>query len=115
MVAKNAPATNVRCISKQSLRRINNNSTRLGYNRTINPAAIETLPDDKIYIVTPVMVHEHIAGKLAEPHMRCSVYAGPTADFMMLDISFVFFNALPRVSDIEALDTTEETDSEAGE
>ena len=94
---------NVRCITKPGLMRVNDHSTRVGYNRTLDPNKVATLPEDTIYIVTPIMVHEHIGGKLADPHMRCSIYAGPEHTWMMLDMSFEYFNKLPRVTELAAL------------
>jgi len=94
---------NVRCITKPGLTRVNNNSIHVGYNRTLDPVAVLHLPEDTIYIVTPIMVHEHIGGKLADPHMRCSVYAGPEHTWMMLDMSFKYFNKLPLVTELAAL------------
>ena len=82
---------NVRCITKPGLTRVNNSSIRVGYNRTLDPNEVATLPEDTIYIVTPIMVHEHIGGKLVDPHMRCSIYAGPEHTWMMLDMSFEYF------------------------
>ena len=94
---------NVRCITKPGLTRVNNSSIRVGYNRTLDPNEVATLPEDTIYIVTPIMVHEHIGGKLVDPHMRCSIYAGPEHTWMMLDMSFEYFNKLPRVTELAAL------------
>lgn len=94
---------NVRCITKPGLMRVNDHSTRVGYNRTLDPNKVATLPEDTIYIVTPIMVHEHIGGKLADPHMRCSIYAGSEHSWMMLDMSFEYFNKLPRVTELAAL------------
>ncbi len=91
---------NVRCITKPGLTRVNAHSIRVGYNRTLDPKAVATLPEDTIYIVTPIMVHEHIGGKLADPHMRCSIYAGPEHSWMMIDMSFKYFNTLPRVTEL---------------
>lgn len=98
---------NVRCITKPGLTRVNEHSIHVGYNRTLDPVAVATLPEDTIYIVTPMMVHEHIGGKLADPHMRCSIYAGPEHSWMMIDMSFEYFNTLPRVTELAGLPENE--------
>lgn len=103
---------NVRCITKPGLMRVNDSSIGVGYNRTLDPVAVATLPEDTIYVVTPMMVHEHIAGKIAEPHMRCSIYAGLEHPWMMLDMSFEYFNQLPRVSELAGLPDNVRKDEE---
>lgn len=45
----------------------------LKYNRTLPQSVIDAFPDDVLFPVQPLMVHEHKSGKACEPHMRCMI------------------------------------------
>lgn len=85
----------IKYLNKDLLRRINGLSERIGFNRTIPETVIDSLPDDKFYVVMPLMVHEHIMGKAAEPHMRCRIYAGPENPWLILDIDMSAYDFIP--------------------
>jgi hypothetical protein len=84
---------------KAALRSLNADAARRNYNRQFDPAAIEALPDDAVFVISPIMIHEHAQGKPVEPHLRCSVRGlEKTAALMMavLDISADMFKTLPK-------------------
>ena len=91
----------VKYVDKNLLDKINYISTRtLKYNRTIPQEIINALPDDKFFIVMPLLVHEHIAGKPAAPHMRCRIYTGPDSEatlghMLLLDIEMGMYELIP--------------------
>ena len=91
----------VKYVDKNLLDKINYISTRLmKYNRTIPQAVIDSLPSDKFFIVMPLLVHEHIAGKPAAPHMRCRIYTGPDIEelrghMLLLDIEMGMYELIP--------------------
>lgn len=88
-------------LDKELLAKLNDVSEKvLKYNRTIPNEVIDQLPADKFFIVSPLMVHEHRAGKACDPHMRCNIYAGPDAahlGYMILDIEMGLYDMLPEV------------------
>lgn len=90
----------VKYLDKNLLNKINHISQNtLKYNRTIPQGVIDQLPDDKFFIVTPLLVHEHRAGQVCDPHMRCRIYAGPEAEaqhgWMLLDIEMGMYELIP--------------------
>ena len=91
----------VKYVDKNLLDKINHISSKLmKYNRTIPQEVIDSLPSDKFFIVTPLLVHEHIAGKPADPHMRCRIYTGPDLEAMrghmlLLDIEMSMYELIP--------------------
>jgi len=60
-------------IGKDCLTLINDRSTNINYNRSLNPKYLAKLPDDTAFEVAAVMIHEHKNGKRVEPHVRCQV------------------------------------------
>jgi hypothetical protein len=93
---------------KAALRSLNADAVRRDYNRQLDPAAIEALPDDAVFVISPIMIHEHAQGKLIEPHLRCSVRGlEKTATPMMavLDISSEMFKTLPKTHAAETAKT----------
>lgn len=48
--------------------------SKIGYNRTLNRDALESLDPDGTHVVKQLMLHEHKAGVLVEPHVRCDVW-----------------------------------------
>lgn len=88
----------VKYLDKNLLRRINEVSEKLfHFNRTIPEAVIDALPDDKFFIITFTMMHEHIAGKPADPHVRCMIYTGPDSPYgqLILDMEPELYNLIP--------------------
>jgi hypothetical protein len=90
----------VKYLDKNLLDKINYISTRtLKYNRTIPQDIIDSLPADKFFIVIPLLVHEHRAGKPVDPHMRCRIYTGPELEpvhgYLILDIEMGMYELIP--------------------
>jgi hypothetical protein len=67
---------------------------KIGFNRQLNPDGVAKLDADQKYPVTFSMLHEHIAGELAEPHVRAVVAVDPTHT-VTLDVEMSLFNSLP--------------------
>lgn len=85
-------------LNKDLLDKINHISeTVYHYNRTLPQSAIDALDPEKIIVVTFNMIHEHIAGKPAEPHMRCIVQQETAQPFgpLILDMPMELYDALP--------------------
>jgi len=88
----------IRFADKLMLQRLNEEAFKRNYNRAIVPEAIERWPDDEVFIIEPVMIHEHAQGKSVAPHLRCFVKSatGQTdLGFLMLDVPFELFELLP--------------------
>lgn len=64
---------NVFGIGKEELIHANHCAIKLHYNRTLEPSYFEKLPDDTVFAVMPVMIHEHAEGKLVAEHVRCRI------------------------------------------
>jgi hypothetical protein len=104
-------------LDKETLQKINYVSDKImKYNRVLDPAAIDELPDGLFFPVVPVLIHEHIAGKPADPHMRCLIYT----DFVgkvpfILDIEMGLYDLLPSVvAPIENVPPRREVDEYTG-
>lgn len=67
---------------------------KVGFNRQLNPKAIAKLDADLRFPVTFSMLHEHINGRLADPHVRAIVAVSPT-ETVTLDVEMDLFNSLP--------------------
>ena len=98
-------------LDKNLLERINAVSRDvLKYNRALPQDYVDKLPSDRFYVITWSMIHEHIAGQPAEPHMRCLIYGGPgVLNPMILDMHMSFYDLLPETEDQKE---TEPTSSE---
>lgn len=112
-----------RFINKEYIAKANYLSQNvLHYNRTIDQEFINTLPDDVMFPVIPLMIHEHKSGKPCEPHIRCSIYIPNlltgTIDEMaesgfqmcILDFEIGVFNLLPKFDDDDNSDDNSDTD-----
>jgi hypothetical protein len=85
-------------LDKELLVKINDISEKVfHFNRTIPARVIDALPADKFFIVTFVMLHEHIAGKAVDPHVRCVIYTGPDSPHgqLILDMETALYDMLP--------------------
>lgn len=67
---------------------------KIGFNRQLNPKAIAKLGADLKFPVTFSMLHEHINGRLADPHIRAVVAVSPT-ETVTFDVEMDLFNSLP--------------------
>ena len=91
-------SASVRFADKDILRKLNDEAIGRDYNRAIQPAFIDKQPDDEIFAVAPIMIHEHAQGRPVDPHLRCSIHSatGRTdLGFVMLDVPFELFELLP--------------------
>jgi hypothetical protein len=91
----------IRLVDKKILMRLNEIAERNNYNRQIVPEAITALPDTAIIAISPLIVHEHAAGKPVAAHARCRVYRVDTPEArayfsgVFLDIPFDALSLLP--------------------
>jgi len=91
----------IKYVDRNLLEKINHISDKfMHYNRTIPQEIIDSLPSDKFFVVIPLLVHEHIAGKRADPHMRCRIYTGPEEEelrgqMLLLDIEMGMYELIP--------------------
>jgi hypothetical protein len=91
---------------KRILQWLNARATALNYNRTLYPEAIDRLPADEIFAISPIMIHEHAQGKAVDPHLRCSITSatGQTdLGFVMIDVPMELFETLPKKEDLTAV------------
>lgn len=102
-------------LDKEVLNNINHISRDvIKYNRALPQDIIDALPDDKLFPISWCMIHEHIAGRAVEPHMRCMIVvpAGMGSkshqgrQTLLLDMEMGLFDLLPEV---ELPDTPVET------
>ena len=96
-----------RVVDKKLLCKVNDLTIKTKLNRAFDPKALDELTTDTdVFTLTPIMVHEHAAGKPVDPHYRCIVNAGAKpappktlvtgAQFKgFLDIPFDVFDDLP--------------------
>jgi hypothetical protein len=85
-------------LDKALLEKINHISeTVFHYNRTIPQLVIDRLDPERFILVSFNMVHEHIAGKIAEPHMRCVMYPAGQQELspLILDMNMALYDVLP--------------------
>jgi len=106
MIANNKETKTVRFADKNLLKLINNVAHQVGYNRTLDKDFIERLPSDVNFPVVFTMIHEHIAGKPAEPHMRCMFVHNELGDRFIIDMPMYCFDVLPSV-DVEKSESSE--------
>ena len=101
----------IKYLDKDLLNKINHISqTIYHYNRTIPQHVIDALDPEKFVVVTFNMLHEHIAGKPADPHVRCIMQqsAQQPSEPMILDIPMDLYEVLPTHT-IEDKPTAEQT------
>lgn len=93
-----------RFADKKLLRQLNAEAEARNYNRTLVSGGIDSLPEDTILAIDPIMIHEHAQGVRVDPHLRCSVQlvypdAKPWAG-LMLDVPMELFELLPTQRDL---------------
>ena len=70
---------------------------KMGFDRTLSALGLDdTLPDDKVYPIIEVVIHEHIAGKPVEPHYRTTIVLHNT-NMMIMDMTMETYHGLPEV------------------
>lgn len=68
------------------------------YNRAVGVEWLSAkLDEDMVFPITFAMVHEHIAGKPAEPHMRTMIVINGEGSQIMLDVDMDVYNNLPHI------------------
>jgi len=84
---------------KELLRKLNSAAETNNYNRQLTREGIDSLPEDAIVALSPIIIHEHAAGVRVDPHLRCSVrLVYPTESAwggLMLDVPMALFALLP--------------------
>lgn len=85
-------------VDKQTLNMINHLARDiLQYNRAVTQECIDALPEDKFFPVVFSMLHEHKAGKLTEPHMRCMFLIPMPERRILIDVEMGLYNLMPEV------------------
>ena len=93
-------------LDKELLNKINHISRDvIKYNRALPQEIVDNLPDDKLFPIMWSMMHEHIAGKPVEPHVRCLITVPPGTgsqshrgrETLLLDMEMGLFDLLPEV------------------
>lgn len=87
----------IKYLTKEILEKINHISTTIyKYNRTIPQHVIDALEPETLIAVTFEMIHEHIAGRPADPHMRCVMQpVGGAHGMLILDMPMELYDVLP--------------------
>lgn len=86
----------IKYLDKDLLNKINHISTTIyKFNRTLPQDVVDELDPDALMPITFAMVHEHIAGKAADPHMRCVIVANPAGRILLLDVAMELYDLLP--------------------
>ena len=101
---------NVATVNRDTLMHVNSYADKRGYNRVLNPSYLGKLPEDTVFVVDVMMIHEHAMGKKVAPHLRCMVQwkETPASDVNIgfldvpMSLAKVLFKELP------SLDTEEE-------
>lgn len=93
-----------RFADKELLRKLNQAAEANNYNRQLMPEGIDSLPEDAILAIAPILIHEHAQGVAVTPHLRCSVrmvHPETTAwGGLMLDVPMDLFELLPTRRDV---------------
>lgn len=97
--SKTGDTVAARFADKTLLQKINKEATARRYNRTLDESRLDTLNDEIIVAIDPIIIHEHAQGKPVDPHLRCSVvFVYPKSapwSGLMLDVPFELFELLP--------------------
>lgn len=102
-----------RVFTKGVLKSVNTMALVQGYNRAVNEEFLDRLPDEKFYVPTFVLLHEHKAGKRCDPHVRCVF--NHEGDYFIIDVEMGCWDMLPTVSDFAATLSSGEVQRAEGE
>lgn len=98
-----------RFADKEILKKLNDEATRLGYNRQILPEGIDSLNPEAIVALSPIMIHEHAQGVRVDPHLRCFVRIvhpeSQAFNGLMLDVPMHLFELLPERTAVETAES----------
>lgn len=84
----------IKYATKKQLIQINNRAIEKNYNRTLNPAALETLNADTFFPICFEMLHEHAQGKPVEPHVRCIFVLSAVPEKVIVDVEMGMYEML---------------------
>jgi hypothetical protein len=111
-------------LDKDILNKINYTSRDImKFNRALPQEVIDALPADKFFPIIWSMIHEHIAGRAVEPHMRCMIVVpsetgseGQTGrERLLLDMEMGMYDLLPEVELPDSVsDSSKESTTTAG-
>lgn len=87
-----------RVFTKGVLKSTNTMARVQGYNRVVDEEFLERLPEEKFYVPTFVLLHEHKAGKPCDPHVRCVF--NHEGDYFMIDVEMGCWDMLPTTSEM---------------
>lgn len=90
----------MKAVNTGSLEALICDAAKRGYNRQIDLAAFDRKADpDGIHVIQGILLHEHKAGKITAPHMRCRVLVKQRGTMRpaeaWLDIFLPTFIAIP--------------------
>jgi hypothetical protein len=89
----------IKYCNKEMLDKINKRAIVKNYNRAVRQDFIDALPDDVNFPITLCLPHEHAAGQLVEPHMRCRIMTGQSlfgpCNDVFVDVEMGMFELLP--------------------
>lgn len=84
------------------------------FNRTLPARLIDALPNDKIFPIVFTMLHEHKAGVICKPHVRCMFVvpneSNDNVTQLLLDVDMTSFDSLPEMETPENKDGAEQPD-----
>lgn len=63
----------VRYMNREQFLKVAAEGDKIGFNRQIAPWVLGKLPANGKFKVSPVLIHEHVAGAKVKPHMRTIV------------------------------------------
>lgn len=88
----------VRYMSRAQFKKVAAEGDSMGFNRQVAPWVLKKLPKHGQFGVMPLLVHEHIGGQVAEPHMRTLVgftLKNGKIGAAYIDMAMDTFNSLP--------------------
>ena len=87
----------VRYMSRAQFKKVAGEGNEMGFNRQVAPWVLEKLVQGQS-TVSKLMVHEHVNGRAAEPHLRTLVQfklVGGEAGSAIIDMKAATFDSLP--------------------
>lgn len=111
-------------LDKDILNKINYTSRDImKFNRSLPQEVVDALPADKCFPIIWSMIHEHIAGRAVEPHVRCMIVVPSETgsegsqgrERLLLDMEMGLFDLLPEVELPDSVsDSSKESTTTAG-
>lgn len=94
----------MRYMSRKQLKNVAAHGDAMGFNRQIARWVVKKVAKETKVGVAPMLVHEHIGGKLVEPHMRTLVgfrLRNGTVGVAFVDMDMAMFQSLPLLADAD--------------